>query len=886
MSYTPEINANVIEVYLGLCATGRAQAGNTTLDNVAFGTLYAPRPSITFTPDDVGMPIAIVGGGPVDPDMPVTFYVQGATFVTTVAAYVSPSQVTLTNAPVTAIWNTGFATIILYRPVPIASDVANVSTAFQFSSSIAPGTNDTLQFSVLNSNATQANPYVERFGPILLGQPVYMRASDDSFPPFGGYIDTLETMSQPGVIGAIYEWAVSCASWTGLARRRCVPPAIPQSFTSIDGDIVFRKLVLDYLSNDGVSVTTATAPPITLAAAVGADIGQLLDQVVSLISDPDTAWYWTTDPWRNFILAKRTSIPAPWDITDGSDLFTGSAPYQQSIVQTHNQMANQVYAIGSAVLMNTLNAQFVGNGTATTFDTPADIGAVPIITLNGGPQAVGILGVETGKDWYWSQGSTTITQATGATVLTASDILLVSYTPQIPAVASAPNAASLQQLQAIEGTSANYEHSFSVSQPILPNDLLAMAAAYEIEYGEPAATCNLYTLRPGLQTGQLQSISLPDAGIPAGDYLIATTQMSTLNGVIVWQYTAFGGANIGDAITAFTQFINRGQATLNIITPTVPIQAGGGPPGDFLLAYDPSAAVNSGTMPMPVVVGDVLIGIFTGWGPEFGGPVLNVTDSLGNTWTQITQVNQDTFFYAAGVAVSWTTVATSGVCTINVSSNSIAFIAIKAPAGITGVDAFASLNTGFNPTVTTAQANDFVITGGISVVMAPTATAPEAVVTYGLAHGSYINGIALAYANPAASGSFTSSLYMDANAPGYLSAIVSVAFLTAQVQPPQQTTDVLVNPTGTVINAGALTLNAPILGDGGVTIKAGPAGLLVPPGGTAGQALEKASGTDYDTHWVTPAAPIPTVHDEPLTDGDSNFIFAAGDCVVVIGIPN
>jgi hypothetical protein len=28
------------------------------------------------------------------------------------------------------------------------------------------------------------------------------------------------------------------------------------------------------------------------------------------------------------------------------------------------------------------------------------------------------------------------------------------------------------------------------------------------------------------------------------------------------------------------------------------------------------------------------------------------------------------------------------------------------------------------------------------------------------------------------------------------------------------------------------------------------------------------------------------VHDEPLTDGNSNFIFAGGDCIVVVGIPN
>ncbi len=31
---------------------------------------------------------------------------------------------------------------------------------------------------------------------------------------------------------------------------------------------------------------------------------------------------------------------------------------------------------------------------------------------------------------------------------------------------------------------------------------------------------------------------------------------------------------------------------------------------------------------------------------------------------------------------------------------------------------------------------------------------------------------------------------------------------------------------------------------------------------------------------------LPVFHDEPLTDGNGNFIFAGGDCIVVTGIPN
>ena len=44
-------------------------------------------------------------------------------------------------------------------------------------------------------------------------------------------------------------------------------------------------------------------------------------------------------------------------------------------------------------------------------------------------------------------------------------------------------------------------------------------------------------------------------------------------------------------------------------------------------------------------------------------------------------------------------------------------------------------------------------------------------------------------------------------------------------------------------------------GPTGATGATGPAGVGVPTGGTTGQVLSKASGTDYDTEWTTPSEP-------------------------------
>ena len=887
MAYVPQVNADTLTLYLGLAATGKAVAGSTTLSQVSFGNAYFPRPDITFRPSDVGMPIAIVGGGPVDPLMPPIYFVQGAMFHTTIAAYVSPTEVTLADAPDTSIFNTGYATVILYRPCPFASDVAATQMSFQFSSSIAPGTNDTLQFSVLNSLGGTHNPYIDRFGPIKLGQPVYLTSSDpDVGDIFGGYIDSLTASSYPGVT-EVYSWGCQCASWAALANRRVVSPPQPQSFDGVAGDVVFKRVVLDYLSDEGVSVTAQSAPNITLACPVGSVIGQLLDQIVSLISTADTAWYWTTDIWRKFILTTRTAATAPWNVSDGSDLFTGDTPYQQSITETHNQLANEVYALGNSTLLNALQATFTGNGVTRTFQTPQPVGAAPTITLNGGAQVVGVLGVDSGADWYWAQSSTTITQDPTATILLPTDSLVVAYLTPVAAVAQAPNGGSQQQNQAVEASSAHYEHSISISQPIMPNDLLAIAAGYEIEYGYPAQTCQLYTLRPGLKAGQLQTIDLADAGI-SGTFLVATVQMTLKSNVIVWQYTAFGGANIGNAITALTQFINRGQATLSLLTPTVAITSSSLSSVAVQQSNEGSYFVNV-VMPGDVAEGNLLVVVAVRDAYLGNPPAIN--DTLGNTWTQAAWCQGPAIPPYGGhsqVSILWAIANSSGPDTISMpvvgadGPSSFYVFEFNNVLLVSGspVDA-ASPDTSSSAVPTlTISGDDLIITGLVAPGTGATATSPEVVTAFN-ADASPNPGCAVAAATKSAAGSFTSSLVPVGGA-NY--AYASVAF-RLQTAPPAQSTSVLGNPQGTVTHSvGDLTSGLPVIGHGGGDITvgtktgvtsdfvtaagspvtgaplvygstgdavAGVTGQLVPSGGVGGQVLAKNSATNYDTHWIT-----------------------------------
>ena len=154
----------------------------------------------------------------------------------------------------------------------------------------------------------------------------------------------------------------------------------------------------------------------------------------------------------------------------------------------------------------------------------------------------------------------------------------------------------------------------------------------------------------------------------------------------------------------------------------------------------------------------------------------------------------------------------------------------------------------------------------------------------------------------------------------------------------------IVGPNGDAVDGGASAVGPPgpagpagPAGPTGATGPAGPtgpAGAGVPTGGSPGQVLTKNTATDYDTIWAASgggsASPltskgdlwgystlnarvpgptandqvltadsttatgvkwaasgggVPTVHDESLTDGNDNFIFAGGDVVTVCNVP-
>ena len=593
MGYQPQYDGSALKLFIGAWGSAQAVAGSHTLSLAVFPLLPGQSAPITFLPSDVGNPIFLGGSGAIDPLTPIVYYTQGGPFHTTIASYVSPTEVTLTDAPLTSYYNTGVNNITLYRPCQMVID------SVQFQSSISPGTRDSLQFATLQEFVTGAN-YVLENESLNLGQPVYLTSADPSVGDiFGGLIDAIVVSNQMQSSGGgtlsigsglgsptnaagenVFSYSITCASWDQISSRRVVQPERATSYQNTDASIIFNLLVVTHLNDESVafendippvsiSPFVSGLPAIDFAVPAGSYVADLLNQLVSQITTPDATYYWYTDEWKTIHLSERAVTAAPWQVEDsnGSD---ANVLVSVSAAASHNLLANDAYVIATEMLTISFVTDFVGDNTSTSFNVSNPIQAPPSITLNAVPQTVGVLNIDTGMQWYWSQGSTAITQGIG-TILTPSDTLQVAYQSSTPGVGVAFNNTGLTAIEATEGMGALYQSSTTYSKPVSQADLLDYAQALANINGVVPVTLSLTTLRGGLKTGQVQTITIADLGQFNGQYLISAINMTTVNNVIVWNYTAVDGSNIGGWWTGWTNFINRGQNNLLIATATQPV---------------------------------------------------------------------------------------------------------------------------------------------------------------------------------------------------------------------------------------------------------------------------------------------------------------------------
>lgn len=229
---------------------------------------------------------------------------------------------------------------------------------------------------------------------------------------------------------------------------------------------------------------------------------------------------------------------------------------------------NVQYLRGGLDLTDPRSETFVGDGVRRTFSVGFPIGKVPTVEVNTGAgyvvKTIGIKGLDTGFDWYWSKGSPEITQDAAGAVLTTAHNLRVTFRGQFPISISRENITEIASRSFIEsgdsGTSSGRyeaaEEDRSLDDAAASLDkVLALLARHGMI--ADVITCSTYD--DGYHAGQL--VTITHTQLPAsGSYLIETVDVHPIS-PSVWRYDirAVGGNAVGEWQEFFLRLAALGQ---------------------------------------------------------------------------------------------------------------------------------------------------------------------------------------------------------------------------------------------------------------------------------------------------------------------------------------
>jgi len=340
------------------------------------------------------------------------------------------------------------------------------------------------------------------------------------------------------------------------------------SFTNqTAGDIVVSLVSL--LQSEGINIDSgvATGPTVDMIAFTTEDtVDSALTNLMSYINNGgDNYWYYV-DPYKVFhfdIQGVTHAAPFNIDQTAGSD---GNALMEIQLQTNRDQMGNAAWAdIGNQAGSSYAASSWQGDGSTTSFtatyavESPYTPPAPPtgLSLFSGGSftsQTISPVGGPTAQ-WYYTPGSATITQATGATPLTSAQTLTFFFIPALSITQLYYNSSVIQARQNIEGGSGEWDLYIDLTNN---NPELASATVAQNQaefYAQPSQTVSFTTYRGGLASGQSITINIPLIGA-SGSYVIDQVKLTDNDGLPKWDITAVAGAVVGGWKRAFVRLAN------------------------------------------------------------------------------------------------------------------------------------------------------------------------------------------------------------------------------------------------------------------------------------------------------------------------------------------
>ena len=305
---------------------------------------------------------------------------------------------------------------------------------------------------------------------------------------------------------------------------------------TVHADKTLREIVrslVDIVALDGITMRD-----------VDVDVGPTFERVVFSWVSVSRALYilsdlsgrdWWVSASGALHMRQRTAYAAPFGISSTDDV----GPFIDITVSEHRREYRNVQIVrGGRVVTAEREEIFAGDGTVQTFNVALPVAAAPTVeivdvlpdgTLNEATRVardVGIAGIDSGRDWYWSSDRSEISQDQDNVPLSTDERLVVRYRGSYNITISRGSAAAIAERQNVEGGSGRYEH-------VLENRALESVATTSAEaeallarYGYIPTVVEGVTRRRGLEAGQLIPVDLPEHEINNSSYLVTDISIS------------------------------------------------------------------------------------------------------------------------------------------------------------------------------------------------------------------------------------------------------------------------------------------------------------------------------------------------------------------------
>src|SRR5690606_38582278 len=202
----------------------------------------------------------------------------------------------------------------------------------------------------------------------------------------------------------------------------------------------------------------------------------------------------------------------------------------------------------------------VGDGEARAFAMRYPLASVPTVEVDRGGgyevETVGIRGVESGRQWYWSKGDAIISQDDAEVPLTENDRLRVTYRGQFWTVVISEDGHQIAQRQEIEGGSGVVEAVDRATQDTPTEAAFQLAAAKLREFGLEGRVFSFQTWQHGLRPGQMLTVDIPAYGLSGKKLLIESVSTFHEGTMLFYDVKAVEGPRRRSWTAFFTSLVD------------------------------------------------------------------------------------------------------------------------------------------------------------------------------------------------------------------------------------------------------------------------------------------------------------------------------------------